>query len=170
MRAAALVLLAAVGCGGAPFGHDSPTGDDLAGAPSSAGSIGTGGSVMPAGGHAGASSGGSKAEGGGGSGSSGAAAVPEGGEGGAGGVAGGSGGSSTSTGGLPSCLPGWEGSSCDTCTNSPAIPGGQTCAEMLTCFIEKSAGHRSPPGDCYEKPTADATAQVAHDVFYCRCP
>lgn len=162
----AAILVVLVGCGGDRFGQDSPAGDDLAGAPSSAGSIGTGGAVMPSGGANGGSS--SSHEGGDSSSSdAGEASELGGAPTGAGGTSGSGGGSSgSSSGGVPSCLAGWQGSACDSCSNSPATPNSETCAEVLACYIEKGG-----PANCdYEKPTADAVVKVAHDVLACRCP
>jgi hypothetical protein len=180
-QSALMVAAALVGCGGAAFEQGSPAGSDLAGAAGAAGavSIGTGGSSMPAGGHAGSSAGGSKAngatsssdagEGGadeapGGAGGSSAGGSSAGGSSAGGSSAGGSSAGGSSAGGLPSCLSGWQGSPCDTCTRSSAAPGSETCAELLACYIEKGTGNCD-----YVKPTADAVVQVAHDVLECRC-
>jgi len=170
-QSALMVAAALVGCAGSAFEQGSPTGSDLAGAAGAAdaGSIGTGGSSMPSG--AGSSShageGGGEDEGGAGGSNSSTGGSSTGGSstGGAGGS--GTGGSSMSgAGGLPSCLPGWQGSQCDTCTNSSSPVGSETCGQLLACYVAKGG-----TGDCdYMKPTADAVVKVAHAVLACRCP
>lgn len=66
------------------------------------------------------------------------------------------------------CLVGWQGSTCDTCTNSTPVPGSVTCAEILGCYADNDCG--AGCGECeYKKPTADSVVYVARDVYACRC-
>lgn len=77
----------------------------------------------------------------------------------------GQGGAGSSSGGVPACLPGWQGSPCDTCTSSPPPPSGETCAQVLACYVEQGG-----PNNCdFVKPTTDAVVKLAHDVLACRC-
>jgi hypothetical protein len=160
-------------CGGAPFESGSPAGSQLAGAQSSAGSQAAGASAGPsggAGGVAGGNTAGNELGGAGGElgGSSSSAGTGDelGGfpsSSGAGGELGGSS-SSAGTGGGAPCLRGWQGSACDTCTPSAPPASGETCAELLGCYLE----HNGPANCDFVKPTADAVVKIAHDVLSCR--
>ncbi|MEO7035658.1 MAG: hypothetical protein ABI335_17705 [Polyangiaceae bacterium] len=86
--------------------------------------------------------------------------------GGVGGSYGKGGSASGGSGGVAACLTGWQGSSCDTCSGSPAPPGGQTCAQILACYIASDRAF----GCDFAKAAADATVAIVHEVYLCRCP
>jgi len=72
-------------------------------------------------------------------------------------------------GGGGSCLQGWRGSSCDTCSNSSAPAVSQRCAQILDCYLANAV----TPGNegCeYGAPTPDSTVAIARGVYDCRCP
>jgi hypothetical protein len=69
----------------------------------------------------------------------------------------------------PSCLSAWRGSSCDTCSSSPAV-SGRTCADVLDCDVMRGCSAASCPAECnYDGATSDAAVREAARVAACRC-